>query len=88
MKIYSFKDLSTAEVENLCLRQLEDDQSIEERVKTIIGQVKTSGDQALMEYALAFDKVQLDSLYLGKEEIKAIAATIPAEAKAAIDTGL
>ena len=85
MKIYSFKDLSTQEVDNLCLRQLEDDKSIEERVSTIIHRVKTVGDQALLEYALAFDKVKLDSLFIGKEEIKAIAATIPAEAKAAIE---
>jgi len=85
LKIYSFKDLSTQEVDNLCLRQLEDDKSIEERVSTIIDRVKTAGDQALLEYALAFDKVKLDSLFIGKEEIKAIAATIPSEAKAAIE---
>ncbi|MEJ5960728.1 histidinol dehydrogenase [Pedobacter immunditicola] len=85
MKIYSFKDLSTQAVDNLCLRQLEDDKSIEERVRTIIDRVKTAGDQALLEYALAFDKVQLQSLFIGKEEIKAIAATIPPEAKAAIE---
>ena len=85
MKIYTFKDLSTQEVDNLCLRQLEDDKSIEERVSNIIDRVKTAGDQALLEYALAFDKVKLDSLFIGKEEIKAIAATIPADAKAAIE---
>jgi len=84
LKIYSFKDLSPEDVDELCLRQLEDDQSIEERVKTIIGQVKTKGDQALRDYALAFDKVALNNLYLGKAEIKAIAATIPADAKTAI----
>jgi histidinol dehydrogenase len=85
LKIYSFKDLSAAKVDNLCLRQLEDDQSIAARVKSIIEKVKATGDQALYEYAAAFDKVQLDSLFIGKEEIQRIAASIPLEAKAAID---
>ncbi len=85
MKIYSLKDLSTAEVDKLCLRQLEDDQQIEERVKGIIENVKANGDQALYDYALAFDRVKLDSLLIGKQELKRIAATIPADAKAAID---
>jgi len=85
LKIYSYKDLSTQEVDNLCLRQLEDDKSIEERVRDIIDKVKTNGDQALFDYALAFDKVKLDSLFINKEEISAIAATIPLEAKAAIE---
>ncbi len=85
MKIYSLKELSTAEVDKICLRQLEDDQQIEASVKSIIEQVKATGDQALYDYAEAFDKVKLERLFIDKEEIQRIAATIPAEAKAAID---
>ncbi|WP_432714554.1 histidinol dehydrogenase [Pedobacter sp.] len=85
MKIYSYKDLSSTAIENLCLRQLEDDKSIEERVNNIIAKVKADGDAALYEYALAFDRVTLEKLYLDQEEIRSIAASIPAEAKAAID---
>ncbi|WEK18305.1 MAG: histidinol dehydrogenase [Candidatus Pedobacter colombiensis] len=86
MKIYSYKDLTKQEVESICLRQLEDDVTIHERVKSIVDRVKTEGDQALLDYALAFDKVQLQQLFIEKEEIKNIATTIPTEAKAAIDT--
>jgi len=85
LKIYSYKELSQPEVENLCLRQLEDDKSIEDRVKAIITTVKSTGDQALYDYAEAFDRVKLDRLFLNQAEITALAATIPAEAKAAID---
>lgn len=85
MKLYSYTDLSEQQIEDLCLRQLEDDNSIQERVKEIIDRVKSAGDTALFDYALAFDKVQLDQLYIGKEEIAAIAAAIPEDAKKAID---
>jgi len=86
LKIYSYTDLSKQEVEELCLRQLEDDSSIQERVKDIVAQVKAQGDKALLDYALAFDQVKLEQLYIGKEEIAAIAALIPEDARQAIDT--
>lgn len=86
MKIYSYKDLTKKEVETICLRQLEDDTTIAERVKNIVDRVKAEGDAALFDYAQAFDKIQLEQLFIEKAEIKTIAAAIPAEAKAAIDT--
>lgn len=85
MKIYSYKDLSKAEIEDLCLRQLEDDESIKTRVSEIVEQVKVYGDEALRNYALQFDKIELSDLYIAAEEISTIAATIPDDAKAAID---
>ncbi len=86
MKFYSYNDLSKENIESICLRQLEDDNNILERVKEIMAKVKQDGDQALLDYAKAFDKVELDELFIGKAEIESIASTIPAEAKAAIDT--
>jgi histidinol dehydrogenase len=86
LKIYSYTDLSQQNIETICLRQLEDDASIQERVKLILAAVKDRGDAALVDYALQFDQVQLTQLFLGKEELSAIAASIPAEAKKAIDT--
>lgn len=86
MKIYSYKDLTKQEIESICLRQLEDDTAIGERVKSIVDRVKAEGDAALLDYALAFDKIQLQQLFIEKAALKSIAETIPAEAKAAIDT--
>lgn len=86
MKTYSYTDLSEQNIEDLCLRQLADDNEIADRVKSIITRVKEEGDKALLGYALAFDKVTLDQLFIEKEEIAAIAAAIPAHAKKAIDT--
>lgn len=86
MKTYSYKDLSKQQIDEICLRQLEDDSSIQDRVKNIIERVKMEGDAALRDYAQQFDQVSLTQLYLSKEEIENIASGIPAAEKAAIDT--
>lgn len=86
MKIYNYKDLSASKIEELCSRQIEDDKLVEERVTDIIKSVKNDGDQALFNFAKSFDKVELEKLFLDAEELKAIASTIPADAKNAIDT--
>lgn len=86
MKTYTYKDLTKEEIESICLRQLDDDVSIQERVESIVARIKTDGDIALFDYALTFDKIRLEQLFIEKTEIKAIAETIPADAKAAIDT--
>jgi histidinol dehydrogenase len=86
LKIYSYTDLSEQHIEELCLRQLSDDNTIADRVKSIISSVKDEGDKALFSFAQDFDRVELKQLYIEKSEIEAIAATIPEEAKKAIDT--
>lgn len=86
MKIYSYTDLSAQNIEDLCLRQLSDDKTIADRVKSIISKVKEEGDNALFSYAQDFDKIELQQLFIEKSEIEAIAATIPGDAKKAIDT--
>ena len=85
MKIYSYTDLSKAQVEELCNRQLEDDESIKRQVSEIVERVKVEGDAALVSYALQFDKISLNKLYLDEDEIAALADGIPQEAKQAID---
>ncbi|CAM4389784.1 histidinol dehydrogenase [Pedobacter westerhofensis] len=86
MKVYSYTDLSEQNIEDLCLRQLSDDETIADRVKSIISRVKEEGDKALFSYAQDFDQVGLKELYISASEIDAIAATIPDDAKKAIET--
>jgi len=86
LKVYNYTDLSKSKIEELCSRQIEDDKLIEERVASIIKTVKSDGDKALINFAKAFDKVELKKLYLDASELKAIAATIPADARKAIET--
>ncbi|GAA3963938.1 histidinol dehydrogenase [Pedobacter ginsengiterrae] len=86
MKVYNYTDLSKSKIEELCSRQIEDDKLVEERVADIIKTVKNDGDKALFNFAKAFDKVELEKLYLDAEELKHIASNIPADAKHAIET--
>lgn len=86
MKIYSYTNLSKQNIEDICLRTLEDDTAIAERVCQIINQVKTTGDQALLAYAGQFDGVQLERLFIDEQEIETIAAEIPQDAREAIET--
>jgi len=85
LKVYKLKELSKQDIHNICLRQLEDDGSIRERVSEIVNRVKLDGDQALKAYSLQFDKVELETMYLDQAELAAIAASIPPDVKAAID---
>jgi len=86
LKIYNYTDLSKSKIEELCSRQIEDDKLVEKRVSDIIKTVKNDGDKALFNFAKAFDKVELEKLYLDAEELQAIASTIPVDAKEAIET--
>jgi histidinol dehydrogenase len=85
LKIYNIKELSKQDIHNICLRQLEDESSIRERVSEIVTRVKQDGDDALKAFSVQFDKVELDRLYLDKTELAAIAADIPDAVKEAID---
>lgn len=85
MKIYNYTDLSKQKIEELCSRQISDDKLIEKQVSEIINSVKNDGDKALYNFGKAFDKVDLDKLFLDAEELKTIAAAIPDDAKKAID---
>ena len=49
----------------------EENQQLEQQVREILQQVKTNGDQALQQLTQNFDKVQLESFRLSKEEIEA-----------------
>ncbi len=85
MKIYNYNDLTKQKIEQLCLRSAEDDNLIETSVKDIINTVKTEGDPALFAYGLAFDKIKLSALLIGKLELAEIAKEISEVAKNAID---
>jgi histidinol dehydrogenase len=71
---------------SLCKRPSLELEFLDSTVRNILNRVKTSGDDALREFALRYDKVKLDSLEVTKEEIENASATISKELKTAIDT--
>ncbi len=85
MKIYKFKDLNKQKIDKICSRQVEDDNVVLSKVKNIVSIVKSQGDSALLSYALEFDKVVLNSLFVEKDELALLAKVIPKEVKNAID---
>lgn len=86
LKVYNYKELTEAEVQQLTLRNTDAGNEIRETVENILSNVKQNGDQALREYALQFDKVTLDALFTDEKEIAALAEQVSPEQKQAIKT--
>jgi len=86
MKRYSYSDLSTTDIDGLVQRNVDPANEIRAIVEDIIAEVKAHGDSALVDYALKFDKVKLDRLYLDKNDLTEIAAGVLPEQKAALQT--
>ncbi len=85
MKRYNYSDLSIADIQKLVQRNVDPANEIRAIVEDVIVHVQQNGDSALLDYALKFDKVELDKLYLDKEELTEIASTITDEQKAALE---
>jgi histidinol dehydrogenase len=85
LKTYTYADLSTADIDKLVLRNSDPNQSIQSTVNDIIEDVRQNGDAALINYAAKFDQVQLEKLYLEKEEIEVLAATISRDQQRALE---
>jgi histidinol dehydrogenase len=69
----------------LCQRPQMNLEFLEGSVKNILARVKTSGDAALRELTLQFDKIKLDALKVTDKEIKEAVASVPSELKNAIE---
>ncbi len=85
---YSLNKLSSEELWNLTGGRHSIVEGASELVASagkIMDDVVLNGIEALLRYTLELDGVKLDQLYLDKEEIEAIAATIEPAAAAAID---
>lgn len=84
MQVLKFPDKSTWH--ELVKRPVQSIEAIEQKVIPIIEAVKTKGDEALKQYALLFDKIELTNLTVSKEEINNAAFNVPDELKTAIKT--
>ncbi|MBK0382384.1 histidinol dehydrogenase [Pedobacter sp. SD-b] len=85
MRQYSFSGLSKAAIQKLVLRNVDANNNIRGTVEDIISEVKAKGDGALKSFAQKFDGVALDSLFIDKNKIDELAATISPKVKDAIN---
>lgn len=85
LKIYNYCDLSPQDLDQLVLRNYDANHSIQSTVNDIIEEVRQHGDSALVNYAVKFDQVELDKLYLDKSEIEELASSIGREQQRALE---
>lgn len=85
MKKYKYSDLSKTDILKLVQRNVDPANEIRTIVEGVITHVQQNGDSALFDYALKFDQVELDKLYLDKSELTSIASAINDEQKTALE---
>jgi histidinol dehydrogenase len=68
----------------LLVRPTFDNSNLMTTVDAVLKEVRTRGDEAVKEYELMFDKVQLSSLQVSEAELKAAEELVSAELKEAI----
>ncbi|WP_342648685.1 histidinol dehydrogenase [Mucilaginibacter sp. CSA2-8R] len=85
LNVYNYAQLNSTEVEKLVQRNIDPANEIRTVVETIITDVQQHGDRALFDYALRFDKVTIDKLYLDKQELAEIAEALQPEQKTALE---
>ena len=86
MKRYNYSDLTQADIQRLVQRNADPANEVRVVVEEIIENVLVNGDEALRDYALKFEKAALTKLYLDKDELTAIAASVSPEQAAALET--
>ncbi len=82
MKTYTNPPLS--EWASISQRPIMASENLEEQVRKIINDVKLNGDKALKEFALQFDRVEIEDLKVSISEIELAATQVPTELKEAI----
>jgi len=86
MKTYKYSDLTNDDITKLVQRNVDPANHVRDAVEEILARVHLHGDDALYDYAVKFEKVILDKLFLNKQELTELAANVSLEQKAALDT--
>jgi histidinol dehydrogenase len=82
----TFINPNMSEWPSLCERPSLELEFLDSTVRNILNRVKTSGDDALKEFSLRYDKVQIENIEVSKAEIDAASDAVSEELKAAIGT--
>jgi len=84
MRTFNYSDLTKTDIQKLVQRNVDPANEVRVIVEEVIAKVKEHGDNALLDYALKFDKVELEKLYLDQEELTDIASAVTDEQKTAL----
>jgi len=85
LKTIEFEGLNPESLASLLRRNTDSKQEIRRVVEEIISTVAAQGDQALKDYALQFDGIQLDTLAMEADKIHRLADTIDRQEKRALE---
>jgi histidinol dehydrogenase len=83
MKVYINPDRK--EWNNIMARPVMDNLSLQDKVRSILNDVKKNGDEAVRKYTLQFDGVATDQLALSDKEIAEASASVSVSLKKAIE---
>ncbi|HVW95141.1 MAG TPA: histidinol dehydrogenase [Mucilaginibacter sp.] len=85
MKTFKYSELSAADIKKLVQRNADPSNEIRVIVEDIINHVRQNGDSAMVDYALKYDKVSIEKLYLEREDLVEIASTVSADQQSALE---
>ena len=88
MNIPTFRNESIASTLEALRRPVTDTAKLEATVNEVFSAVKNSGDSAVLEYTLKFDKASISNLIVGPEEIAAAATQVSQQLKDAINQAI
>ena len=84
LKVYNLSDLDPEQIRERCTRNADGNNNVRGVVEDIIEEVKLKGDEALKSFTEKFDGIKLDKLYIGKEDIDALALNAGEKEKQAL----
>lgn len=84
LKVYTFGDLDQNQINNLCMRNTDRDNTIKAVVEEILKEVKLKGDASLIRFAEKFDGIRIDKLFIDREEIDQLADSVTDTEKQAL----
>ncbi len=85
VKVYDLKKLSGRDVNSLCKRNPVYDPELFDFCRGVFEEVRARGDEAVAEYTLKYDQVDLSDCRVSAEEFHASAKMIPKELNSALE---
>jgi len=85
VKVYDLKNLSGRDVEALCTRNPVYDPELFDFCRDVFEEVRSRGDEAVAEYTLRYDHVQLTEYRVSAEEFNSAAKMVPQELNSALE---
>ncbi len=85
LKVYNLKDLSGREIDSLCTRNPVYDPELFDFCRGVFKEIKARGDEAVAEYTLKYDRVDLPDCRVSAEEFRSASEKVPGNLVSALE---